>query len=294
MVDRLMDALGDALHNIALVLPKLLGFIVILLIGLFLAKLVAMAVEKALDAVRFPRLVSRLGVGGVTGPGWNASEVVGKIVYYIGVLFTLLLAFDVWGENNPVSDLLRRLIAFIPNIVVAVILVALAVGIAKALRDVVRGSLANLSYGNVVSGFVYWFIVVIGVIAALNQVGIAVVITNLLLIFLLATVGGILVVGVGGALIAPLRERLAPVVTAGAEEFGTVSEAVRVGAVDDVYSDAEVFGAEADPRAEYAANVEEADASGEGFERTDLRGERRRPKRTKRDNRDDGEDLRPL
>jgi hypothetical protein len=51
------------------------------------------------------------------------------------------------------------------------------------------------------------FITALGVIAALSQIGIAIAVTLPVLITVLATVGGILVVGVGGGLITPMRQR---------------------------------------------------------------------------------------
>jgi hypothetical protein len=51
------------------------------------------------------------------------------------------------------------------------------------------------------------FIIALGVIAALSQIGVAVAVTLPVLITVLATVGGILVVGVGGGLIRPMQQR---------------------------------------------------------------------------------------
>ncbi|MFD9689345.1 hypothetical protein ACFWXO_26715, partial [Kitasatospora sp. NPDC059088] len=78
---------------------------------------------------------------------------------------------------------------------------------ANGVRDIVGNALSGASYGRTVSTVAWAFIVALGVIAALGQAGIATAITGPVLIAALATVTGVLVVGVGGGLIMPMRQR---------------------------------------------------------------------------------------
>jgi hypothetical protein len=117
-----------------------------------------------------------------------------------------------------VSDLLASIVTFLPRIVVAVIIVVVAAATAAAVKDLVGGLMASLSYGRVVATIAQVFIIGLGVIAALSQIGVAVEVTLPVLITVLATVGGILVVGVGGGLIEPMRSRWAKVLDRAEQE----------------------------------------------------------------------------
>jgi hypothetical protein len=122
------------------------------------------------------------------------------------LLLTLQLAFGVFGPN-PVSALLTGIVAFLPRIAVAIIIVVVASAIAAAVKDLVTSVTGGLSYGHVLANIASVFIIALGVIAALSQIGVAIAVTLPVLITVLATVGGILVVGVGGGLIRPMQQR---------------------------------------------------------------------------------------
>ena len=136
----------------------------------------------------------------------DASTIVSKIIYYALVLFVLQFAFGVFGPN-PVSTLLAAIIAFLPKIVVAIIIVIVSAAIAAAVKTLIQGSLGGLSYGRVLANIAGIFIIGVGVIAALNQVDIAVTVTMPILIAVLAALVGVVIVGVGGGLIRPMSER---------------------------------------------------------------------------------------
>jgi hypothetical protein len=127
----------------------------------------------------------------------DATGLLVKLVYYAIVLFTLQLAINVFGPN-PVSELLTRITAFLPRVFVALVLVVVTAAIATAVRSLIESALGGLSYGATVAKVAAGFILALGIIAALNQVGIATTVTMPVLIAVLATAAGILIVGVGG------------------------------------------------------------------------------------------------
>ena len=201
------DALRDMWRSVATFAPKLLAFIVILVIGVIVAKLIAKAIDKILERVGFDRAVERGGIRrALQNSNYDASTIVSKLVYYALLLFVLQLAFGVFGPN-PVSALLAGVIAFLPKLVVALIIVVVAAAIAAAVRDIVSNALGGLSYGRMLANIASVFILGLGIIAALNQVGIALTVTLPVLVAILGTIGGILVVGVGGGLIRPMQQR---------------------------------------------------------------------------------------
>ncbi|BBY16944.1 mechanosensitive ion channel family protein [Mycolicibacterium litorale] len=187
--------------------PKLVAFLVILIIGWILAKLIAKAIDKVLEKVGFDRAVERGGVKkALERSSYDASTIVSKIVYYALLLVVLQLAFGVFGPN-PISDLIAGVISFLPKLLVAVVIVVVAAAIAAAVRDIVSNALSGLSYGRMLANIASISIIGLGVIAALNQVGIALTVTLPVLVAILGTIGGILVVGVGGGLIKPMQQR---------------------------------------------------------------------------------------
>ncbi|MGI5246121.1 mechanosensitive ion channel family protein [Dactylosporangium sp. CA-139066] len=202
-----MGAVRDALGDIVRFIPSFLLFLVILLVGWLVAVLVRTAVHKLLGRVGFHRLAERGGVGRALARGrLDASDLLAKLVYYAILLFTLQVAFGVWGPN-PVSALIDSIVGWLPRAVVAVIIVVVAAAIAAGVRDLAEGALGGLAYGRALAAVGYWFILGLGVVAALNQIGIATTVTTPVLIAVLATIGGVLVVGVGGGLIRPMQQR---------------------------------------------------------------------------------------
>ncbi|GAA0814505.1 mechanosensitive ion channel family protein [Spirilliplanes yamanashiensis] len=207
MGDRVIGGLGDALRAILLFLPKALAFVAIVIIGWLIAKAVRKLVDKILERVGFDRVVERGGVKTALAKSkYDASDIVAKIAYYAIILFTLQLAFGVFGPN-PISTLLTSVIAWLPNAFVAIIIVVVASAIAKGVKDLIGNALGGLSYGRILANVASIFILGLGVIAALNQIGVATTVTTPILIAVLATVAGILIVGVGGGMIKPMQAR---------------------------------------------------------------------------------------
>lgn len=197
----------DGLANVIDFLPKLLLFIIILVVGLIVAKLIAKGLDKLLERVGFDRLVERGGVKkALDRSKFDASDIIAKIVYYTLVLFVLQFAFGVFGPN-PVSDLLEGIIAFLPRVIVAIIIIIVAAAIAAGAKTLIQGMLGGLSYGKVIANIASIFILFLGITAALNQVDIATTVTTPVLITVLAIIGGVIIVGVGGGLIKPMQAR---------------------------------------------------------------------------------------
>ena len=220
-------ALHQALSTVATFLPKLAMFLLILIIGILLAKAIAKAVEKVLERVGFDGAVERGGIRrALAASEYDPSDVVAKIAYYALFLFVLQLAFGVFGPN-PISDLLTQVIAFLPRLVVAIVIVVITAAIAAGAKTLIQGTLGGLSYGTVLANVASVFILGLGVIAALNQIGIATTVTTPVLITVLATVGGILVTGVGGGLIAPMAKRWEGWLARAEQETGTICEHVK-------------------------------------------------------------------
>lgn len=201
------QGLTDAWSSVARFLPKAAAFLVILIVGWIIAKVVAKIVNAVLERVGFDRLVERGQLKQMMSRSkYDASDLLAKLAYYAILLIALQLGFGVFGPN-PVSDLLNGIVAWLPKAAVAIIIVVIAAAIATAVSDLVTNMLGGMSYGPMLGRIAAVFIWGIGIIAALNQIGVATSVTTPVLIAVLATIGGILVVGVGGGLVRPMEQR---------------------------------------------------------------------------------------
>lgn len=250
------DALRDGLSTVAEFVPKLALFLVILIVGIIIAKVIAKALNAVLERAGFDRAVERGGIKkALSGSRMDASDIVAKLIYYTLLLFVLQLAFGVFGAN-PISRLIEDVIRFLPSLVVAIIILVVAASIAAAVKGLLQNMLGGLSYGRTVANIASAFIVFLGVVAALNQVGVATTVTTPVLIAILATIGGVIVVGVGGGLIRPMQqrwegylstaEREAPRMKAQAESAPSVQEQARSAAQDMSSSSSSVYDQHAD------------------------------------------------
>lgn len=200
-------ALTDVWRSVLLFVPRVVLFIAILVVGWLIARFFLKIVDAALERVGFDRAVERGGVGrALERSRYDASDILAKLAYYAVLLFTLQLAFGVWGPNS-ISNLISRVVSWLPRAFVAIIIVVVAAAIASAVRDLITGALGGLSYGRLLGTIASVFILALGVIAALNQIGIATTVTTPVLIAVLATIAGILIVGVGGGLVKPMQRR---------------------------------------------------------------------------------------
>ncbi|MGO3327972.1 mechanosensitive ion channel family protein [Gordonia sp. (in: high G+C Gram-positive bacteria)] len=199
--------ISDAWSSIANFVPKLVAFLVILLIGWIIAKVLAKLVTTILRKVGFDRLTERSGLSKVLAKSdYDAGSLLAKVVYYAILLITLQLAIGVFGPN-PISDLLTRFVSWLPKLFIAILIIVIVAAIAHAVSDLIRGALGGASYGPLIATIASVFIWGAGIIAALNQIGVATTVTTPVLIAVLATLGGVIVVGVGGGLVKPMQTR---------------------------------------------------------------------------------------
>jgi hypothetical protein len=99
---------------------------------------------------------------------FDPSDLASIIVFWAAFLVVLQLAFGVFGPN-PVSDLLTGIIAYLPNVFVAVIIVVIASALAKVVTDVLSAMLGGATGGRWIARGAGLAILIVGIFAALNQ-----------------------------------------------------------------------------------------------------------------------------
>jgi hypothetical protein len=171
------------------------------------SKLITRVLDRVLRKLGSEKLAERAGASQLlAGSKYDMTGIICKVVYAALLLITLQLGFGVFGPN-PVSAMIDGIVAWLPRGIVAVVLIVVAMAVANLVRDIVTNALSSLSYGKTIGTMVWVCIVALGAIAALGQAGIATAVTQPVLYAVLASVAGVLIVGVGGGLIGPMRDR---------------------------------------------------------------------------------------
>ena len=197
----------DGITTLTTFVPRLLGFLVILLVGYVVARLIAKLVDKGLEKAGFDRAVERGGIKkAMANSSYDASDIVAKLVFFavfIPFLSAAVGALGIAALQEPLS----AFIALIPRIIVAIVLVVLGAVIAGTVKSFLTSTLGGLSYGSLPANVASVLILLGFVKAALDQVGIATSVTGPLLYTILGTVAGVIIIGAGGGLIKPMQSR---------------------------------------------------------------------------------------
>ena len=188
----MIAAFAGALHRIFTFLPALLGAIIILAVGWFVGGALGKLTARLLRSVGFPEFAERIGFSQFLKKAGverlTASQVMGQAVNWVIRLVFLQIAAETLGLTQ-ITEIFNSMIAFVPNIVVAVLILMVAGFLGRALQSVVRGAAATAGVGSAafMGNLAYWAILAFGIIAALNQLNIAPVVVNTLFIGLVAT-----------------------------------------------------------------------------------------------------------
>jgi Conserved TM helix len=223
--ESISDQLTTLLGSVVAVAVKVVIFLVIMALGWIVGNWIYKWLGKLLRRVGFDRAVERGGLHRVLG-NTKASDLTGRLVELAFLLFVLQLAFGIFGPN-PVSDLIRNVVAWLPKLLVAVVIVVVTAAVAGWVKELIRNGLAGLSYGAVIGTAAQVLILALGLIAALNQVGVATSVTLPVLIAALATFSGIAIVGVGGGLVKPMQHRWERMLNRAETETALAAQQVR-------------------------------------------------------------------
>jgi hypothetical protein len=180
----IFTALTNALNLLLEFIPKLVGFLVILLVGWIIATLVSKTVTFLLRKIGFDRLGQRIGLQRFEqnmGVHMDAAGILGAITYWFLFLIFLVPAADALGIST-VSAILNELVAYIPNVFVAVLVLFLGALAATVVADLVRGATASANMGspNLYANIARYAIIGFAIIVALEQLKIAPEIMNIL------------------------------------------------------------------------------------------------------------------
>src|SRR6476620_7365533 len=167
----MMTSLAAALAMFLSAIPKIIGFAVIVIVGWLLSSLVEKGIAVLLRAVRFTDLANRSGLGDFVarmGTGTDSSGLMGLVAKWFIRLIALGVAVVALGLP-AVAGVPRPLLLWLPNVVVALVVLVIGGLAARALSNLVRGAAgeAGLSNANllskVASALVWAFAIVVAV-----------------------------------------------------------------------------------------------------------------------------------
>lgn len=172
-------SLLDLWGRLVEVLPDLIGAVIVLLLGLIVAPILGGIVKKVFDIIRIDELAEKAGLKEVISgysQKFSISLLIGKIVKWFFVLAFVMAASEILGWMR-ISQFLNEIIFYIPQVLIAVIILVFAV-IAGNFFDVVVtrslvGSNAPVDNPQVMGKITKWAFVLFGVMAAMLQIGIA-------------------------------------------------------------------------------------------------------------------------
>lgn len=156
--------------------PRILGAVVILLIGVGVARLAAFIVQRVLGKVGFDKIGNRLNEISVIkqlGTEIKLSEIIAKVLYYFILLVFITAATETLGVA-AITEMVSSLVNFIPKLIAAAIMLQVGVLLADTLRTAVLNVCQsfNISSGRLLSMIVFVFFLIITIISALGQAGI--------------------------------------------------------------------------------------------------------------------------
>lgn len=154
-----------------------LGAIVIFIIGWLFALAVEQMVAQTLKVLRFKHALDKLGWSDLLArvdQKFDAARFVASLVRWFVVLVFLLAAADIL-KLSAFTDFLRDVLVYIPNIVIAALVLLVAALVSDIADRVVVGAVraAGFGYAKFVGGVAKWSILVFAVLAALTQLGVA-------------------------------------------------------------------------------------------------------------------------
>ena len=185
-------------------LPALLGAVLVFVAGWIVAVALGKAVEHIVKVIRIDDVIEKAGTKGrlrKAGVDLNVAKFFGGLVKWFLILVFLMAATDIL-HLMEVTSFLNSIVLYLPNVIVAAVILAIAFLIGTFAYAVIKGStkVAGIVSATLLATIAKWAIVIFGLLAALIQLGVASSLINTIFIgfvAMLALAGG-LAFGLGG------------------------------------------------------------------------------------------------
>jgi hypothetical protein len=174
--DALRTAYSDVLSGVLGVVPNIIIALIVVIIGLLVAEAVAHVVSKAIKALKVDSALEAAGVEKAMnkmGLRLDAGKFIGEILRWFVVVVIFIAAFDILGLSD-VTNFLEDVVAYLPQVFVAVLVLMVAVIVAEAVRKLIIASSNVLSskVSNFLGTLAKWSIIIVGFMVALQHLDI--------------------------------------------------------------------------------------------------------------------------
>ena len=194
----MFQPLQDALSAFFSYIPQLIGAVIILVIGYVIARVLQAVVGRVLQGIGFDGWMERGGIKQFfdrAETDQTPASVLGALVFWFVFIIAITMAADALGIPQ-VSAVLGQLIAYIPSIIAAILILILAALLANFASGIVRGATGS----DLLASVARYAVIVYATFAALTQLGIAVQLTANTFLILLGAVAlaAAIAFGIGG------------------------------------------------------------------------------------------------
>lgn len=174
--EMMLEPVRGFLRQLGDVLPRLALAVLVLLAGWIIAKGVRFGVERGLRAVNFHVVSERAGIDAFLRDGGvrlDATGILAALFYWVAILAALIIGFNLLGLSY-ITDLLTRVLLFVPNVMVALLVVAFGAYFARFVGNATsaycRG--VGLQDAELLGNLARYTIVAFVVLIALDQMNI--------------------------------------------------------------------------------------------------------------------------
>lgn len=199
-MQQFLNSIGDAFGNAAAFIPTLLGAIVVFVVGWLIAALLKRLTKRGLESTGFNSLVQRGKVSEMmdrTGAAFEPAAVVASVVFWAVMIATLLLVANILGLV-AISTLLTDLLAFLPNVLVAVVVLTVAIAVGQLAFELIEASIGGRVGGaNILANIAKYGVIAFGAFIALNQLQISTFIVNSLFVAIVGALAVAFVIAFG-------------------------------------------------------------------------------------------------
>jgi hypothetical protein len=183
-----MESVREMLTRVGLFIPKLIGVLVVLIVGLLISKTMETVVVRALKLIRVDTLSEKSGTSAFLAKGGiksTLSELIGKLVYWLLIIIVIMTALNVlhWVVA---ANLLNSIITYIPSIIAAIFIIVIGMFAATLLGTAIRTAAINAGIeqakllGQITQAVIIVFVALVALEQLRIQTGVIVNIINIL------------------------------------------------------------------------------------------------------------------
>ncbi|MDD5504344.1 MAG: hypothetical protein PHV77_03395 [Candidatus Omnitrophica bacterium] len=141
----IMESVREMLTRVGAFIPKMIGLLVILIVGWLVAKLIENIIVRSLKLLRLDTLAEKSGTSSFLAKGgikYTLSELIGVLIYWIVMLIVMITALNAM-QWTVVAQVLNTVVVYIPHVIVAVFILVFGMFVSTLLSTVIRTAVSN-------------------------------------------------------------------------------------------------------------------------------------------------------